>query len=644
MLQIFRKSLGSKLGAGIGLGFLLILGLAFAAGDIAGNKSFGGAAGGDRAASVGKGRVDTSEVERAVSRTLENLRREQPTVTLKDFVAQGGFDQVLRNVIDLAAIHEFGQKHGMHIGNRLIDSEIVKLPDVQGPDGKVSDQLYKAFLQQRGLTDAQLRRELGNSLMARQLLTNADIGVVVPGTLVQRYAAIVTERRTGQIGLLPSAAFAPKTLPSDSDLASWYAANQKDFVRPERRVIRYATFTDAALKAVPAPTEAEIAAAYNANKAKFQASESRKVSQLILPTGSAARAALAETVGKSLEAVAAAKGLTVAALAPLEKSALAIQTSQAAADAAFAAPKGKVLGPIKAPLGWVLMRVDAIEGKAGKTLDQARGELLPELVTQKRRAALTDFSARIEEEFDNGSTLTDIAKELGLTLNETAPLLSNGQVFGQDGKTAPAELTRLLTTAFAMESEGQPQLAEVVPGKQFIVFDVAQIQASAAPPLAEVKQQALAEYQLSKGAVAARAAAQKIEGMVKRGADLGAALASLGIPLPPVDRADLSRERVQQMGQQTPPPVAMLFALAKGQVKLMGAPRNRGWYVVKVTDVIPGKVTPNDPRLPEFQQTMARVASQEYSLQLRSAMRADVGVKRNEAAITALKTRLSGGN
>ena len=643
MLHIFRKSLGSKLGAGLGLGFILLLGLAFAAGDIAGNKSFGGA-GGDRIATVGKSRVDSSELERTVSRTVENLRREQPTVTLKDFIAQGGYDQVLRNVIDLAAIHEFGQKHGMYVGNRLIDSEIAKLRDVQGPDGKVSDQLYKAFLQQRGVTDAQLRRELGNSLMARQLLTNADFGVAVPSTVVQRFAAVVTERRTGQIGLLPSSAFAPKTLPSDSELATWYAANQKDFIRPERRVIRYATFSDAVLKTVPAPTEAEIAAAYNANKARFEASESRKVSQLVLPTEAAAKAAMAEAAGKSLEAVAAAKGLSVATLAPLTNAALAIQTSQAAANAAFAAPKGKVVGPIKAPLGWVLLRVDAIEGKAGKTLDQARAELLPDLIAQKRRAALTDFSARIEEEFDNGSTLTDIAKELGLTLTETAPLLKSGQVFGQEGKTAPAELARVISTGFSMESEGQPQLAEVVPGKQFIVFDVAQIMPSAAPPLAEVKQQVVAEYQLAKGAVAARAAALKIEQMVKQGTDVRAALASLRLLLPPVDQVNLAREQVQQMGQQTPPPVALLFSLAKGRVKLLGAPRNRGWFVVKVADVIPGKVAPNDPRLPQFQQTMARVTAQEYSAQLRNAMRTDVGVKRNDAAINALKTRLAGGN
>ncbi|MFN9902414.1 MAG: peptidylprolyl isomerase, partial [bacterium] len=86
------------------------------------------------------------------------------------------------------------------------------------------------------------------SLLARQLLINADLGVAVPNDLAMRYAAVVTERRTGAIGLLPAALFAPKTVPSESELATWYAANQGDYLRPERRVIRYATFTDAVLK------------------------------------------------------------------------------------------------------------------------------------------------------------------------------------------------------------------------------------------------------------------------------------------------------------------------------------------------------------------------------------------------------------
>ena len=88
----------------------------------------------------------------------------------------------------------------------------------------------------------------------------------------------------------------------------------------------------------------------------------------------------------------------------------------------------------------------------------------------------------------------------------------------------------------------------------------------------------------------------------------------------------------------------MLFAIAKGSVKLMAAPQHRGWYVVKAVDVIPGQIDANDPRLGEIKTQFVRVLSQEYYEQLIGAMRQDVGVKRNETAIKAVETRLKGGN
>ena len=45
------------------------------------------------------------------------------------------------------------------------------------------------------------------------------------------------------------------------------------------------------------------------------------------------------------------------------------------------------------------------------------------------------------------------------------------------------QLAPVLSTAFQME-ESEPQLAEVVPGKQFVIFEVARVDEAAAPPLA----------------------------------------------------------------------------------------------------------------------------------------------------------------
>ncbi|MFM5885537.1 MAG: peptidyl-prolyl cis-trans isomerase, partial [Novosphingobium sp.] len=377
--------------------------------------------------------------------------------------------------------------------------------------------------------------------------------------------------------------------------------------------------------------------------ALFAASESRKLTQLVLPTEAAAKAIQAELgAGKSLETVAASKGLAAANLGSLSKPALSAQTSRAVADAAFGAAKGALIGPLKAPLGWTLLRIDAIDNKPGKTLDQARAELVQQASVAKRRAALTDFSARIEEEFDNGASLTDVAKELGLTVAETPALLADGSVFGQQGAKAPPALAKVVAAAFAMEGEKQPQLAEVEPGKAFIVYDVGTLALAAPPPLAEIKAIVATDVQLSKGAAAAKAVAQKIEDAVRKGGDLGTVVAGLGLPLPPVQEVDMARQQIQAMGQQVPPPLGLLFQMAKGKVKLLGAPRARGWFVVQLKDVVPGTVAANDPRLAGLGQSIAQLQGSELSEQLRAAMRGEIGVKRNANAIKAVRSRLVG--
>ena len=85
-----------------------------------------------------------------------------------------------------------------------------------------------------------------------------------------------------------------------------------------------------------------------------------------------------------------------------------------------------------------------------------------------------------------------------------------------------------------------------------------------------------------------------------------------------------------------------MFSMSKGSVKLQQAPFNRGWYIVTLNDVIPGSVNPADPRLAGFQTEMNAVVGRELAQQMRSAIRKEVGVKRNEPAIRAVGAKLLG--
>ncbi|MES2303456.1 MAG: SurA N-terminal domain-containing protein, partial [Pseudomonadota bacterium] len=179
MLGFFRSFLKSRVGVAIALLFLGLIALAFASADVTGS-GFGGIAGGDRAAKVGSARIGTAELSKALTSAFEQQRQKSPGLTMKQFLDGGGMDGVLDDMIDRVALAEWGKKHGLAVSDRLVDSEIVKIGAFQGPDGKFSQSAYDQLLAQRGLTDKEVRKDLAQGLMARQLLLPVAFGAQMP--------------------------------------------------------------------------------------------------------------------------------------------------------------------------------------------------------------------------------------------------------------------------------------------------------------------------------------------------------------------------------------------------------------------------------------------------------------------------------
>ena len=643
MLLFFRSFFSSKLGVFVTLAFVGMIGIAFALGDVAGT-SFGGFSSGSKIATVGREKISANDLEAKFRSIMARLRQRNPQLSIKEFLAKDGLNDVLTYTMDGKAVIQWGEQYGLYVGDRLIDSEIAKDPNIQAPDGKVDNALYRQMLAAQGITDSAYRAEQTQTLMAKLLLSSASFGLKVPRKMTGRYVAVLTEHRRGAIVTLPPAAFASLTPPGGGEVTAWYNDHKADYILPERRTVRFVSYTDAAVTAAAAPTDAEVAARYAENKAKYAAADKRKLSQMVLPTEAAAKQVIAEVAGgKTLEAAATAKGLAVAPLGSLTMDGYALQSSAETASAVFAAPNAKLLGPFKAPLGWIVVRVDTRETTPGKTLDQAKPELLQELTDEKRKIAITDFGARMEQELDNGATLGDMAKELGVTVTETPALTAGGTVFGQDGVSAPAVLQRVVPAAFQMDGTGQPQLAEVEPGKTFVIFDVGKIALAAPPPLNDIRAKVTEDARIAKGEAAAKAAAEKVQAQVQKGVPIDVAVASLGIALPPVDHVDMDRTEVQKKGKNASRPLLMLFAMAKGKVRLMQGPRNHGWYVVTVNEVIPGKVDEKNPDFDGFNKSLAQEQSTELGDQLRGGLRNEVGTTRNDSNLRKLQAQLSGG-
>ena len=641
MISLIRSFFQSKLGVGLTLAFLALIALAFAASDITGSN-FGGVAGGDRAASVGGETIGTGELSQAVSNAFENARQQDPTLTMQRFVASGAIRGVLDSMIDRSAIYAFGKDVGIRASDALIGSELAKIPAFLGPDGNFNEGLYRQVIAQQRLSDAQVRDDIAQGLVGKQVLVPVAFGAVAPRDLARRYAELSRERRTGAIGFVPAEAFAPKGAPSDAALAQYYRANAARYTIPERRTIRYATFGDDAAKDARGPTDAEIEQAYTANRAKYAASETRSITRVIVPTEAAAKALAAEVQGgKALDAAARAKGL-LPGTASVTQQALTGQASAAVARNVFAAAQGTIAAPARGPLGWYVARVDGVTQNKGRTLAEARPELVEQLTAKLRRDALSDLTARIEEELDQGGKLGDVARELGVSVQTTAPLTADGRVYGKPGETVPPELARLVQTAFVMESEGQAQLAEVVPGERFVVFEAGSIAPSAPPPLTRIRDRVAADWARTQGAAAARAAADKAIAALAKGSALPDALRAAGVAGGAIDVIAATRQQVAASGRVAPP-LALLFSMAERTAKKLEAPNDRGWFVVRLDDIEPGRLAASDPLVGAIGREIGQVIAREYAEQFRRALRAEVGVERNPGAERTVRQRLVGG-
>lgn len=644
MLHFFRSFLKSKIGAIVGLVVLGLIALAFASGDIAGLGGSGGAAPGVAVATVGGEKVTTDELSLGAKRGLERVKQQSPTATMKQLIAEGGLQQILDSLIDGVAFAVYGEKHGVVLSDRLVDSELTQIPAFQGVDGKFDQNTFRQALAQQGLSEQALRDDIRKNMIAQELVVPAQIGSVMSEYAAKRYASLLSETRSGTVVALPSLLFAPEKQPTQAELAAFYKAHTGQFVRPERRTIRYAIVSADKIPAPAAPTDAEIAARFEANKAAYAAKDDRRITQLVVPTEAAAKAIVAEVEkGTSLEAAASAKGLSAAKLESFSKDDLSRQFSAAVAQAVFAAPVGKLAAPQKSVLGWHVIRVDEEIKTPAKTLAEVKGELTRQIAEEKARKSYSDAFGKIDEQLSGGSNLAEVAKSLGAEVKQTPSLTADGQVYMKPGETVAAELQPLLKTAFEMDQE-QPQVAEIEKGKSFAIYDVTDIQASAPAPLAQIQNDVKVAWAIDAGSKAAKAAALKMQAAIRKGQTIEQAMAAAGKKLPAPQQVSMSRPTLAaalQSGRQVPPPVSLMFHMAKNTVKVQAAEGERGWFVVQLKDIVPAKIDSPD-MIRRAQTELGQQLGQSYASALGAAMRKDVGVKRHDDAIAAVRDQLAG--
>jgi peptidyl-prolyl cis-trans isomerase D len=644
MIAFFRRVTKSKIGLGILAAAMLAIVIGFAAADL---SNFGTGMSGltgmssTTLARVGDQEVSEREMSEFMQKRLQAAREQNPDADYASIV--GDFDKVLSELIDAKTLIAFADKFGLNLSKRLIDAEIANLPGVKGLNGQFSDAAYQQFLARQRLTDAELRELIASGKLQQLVLTPVAINPRIPVGVAKPYAAMMLEARQGDGIAIPLDPFKAGLKPTDAEIGQFYAANKTRYMIPEQRVLRLAKVGPEQVANVTA-SDQEITAYYNANQATYGASEKRNLSQVVVPDQNTANAIAAKAkAGTALAAAAAPAGAkaAVTTLADQTRQAYASVAGDKVAGAVFAAGAGAVVGPVQSDFGWVVVKVDGVKKVAGKTLAQARAEIAAKLNADKRKAALEDLVAKVQDALDGGSNLLEAAAAAKVQVTSTPLIMANGASRSDPNYKLPPELAPALKNGFDLTPSDEPEVVTLPNDQGYAFVSPAQIVPAAPASLASVKEQVAADWVNDQARQRAATVATTIAAKASGGMSLADAVKQAGLSLPPVQPISGRFIQIAAANGPVPAPLRLLFSLGQGKAKMAPDPGGRGFYVVKTNTITPGNPYAATNLITGMQQRLRGDVADEFGREFMEAVKAELKAKRNESAIAAQKARMA---
>jgi peptidyl-prolyl cis-trans isomerase D len=643
MISTFRNLSKSKIGTVV-IAFLFILTLiGFASVGVTnfgtGNGGSGGMSSGTLA-KVGDQEVDDLEVREAMQRRLQDVRQQNPNADYSTIA--GDFDAILSALIDQRSLIAFANKFGFRLSKPLIDAEIAQIPQTKGLNGKFDDRAYQAFLAQQRLTDAEVRQIIAGGLLQRLLLTPIASNARLSVGMATPYASMMLESRQGDGVAIPLEPFKAGLNPTDAQVQQFYAANRNRYIVPEQRELRFATIGPDQVANVTA-SDQEIAAYYNSNQTTYGAKETRNLSQAVVPDQATANAIAAKAkAGTSLTAAAAPAGANAAvtSLSGQSRQAYAGVAGDKVAGAVFSAPSGAVVGPLQSDFGWVVVKVDSVKTEGGKSLAQARSEIADKLTADKRKAAIEDMAAKLQDAVDAGHNFTEAAAMVKAPVTTTPLINAGGAAPADPNYHLSADYAPVVKSGFDLAPSDQPEIVALASKQGYAMVSPAQVVPAAPAPLAKIHDQVVSDWTNDQARRRAAAVAVSIAAKASGGMPLAEAVKTAGIALPPVQ--PLAARRIQIAGQngQVPAPLRLLFGLGQGKSRMAPDPGGRGFYIVKTNTIVPGNALLAPGLISRMAQELSQGVSEEYAQQFQAAVRAEMKAKRNESAIAAEKAQL----
>lgn len=389
--------------------------------------------------------------------------------------------EILSRVLALAA-HDYGisveDKHVARQISALISPLVTKESDPK--------QALQQFLKMQGMSEKDLVRTIRHEMETELLKATIASSVYVPQILQHDISSYRGMTRTVKYVELKNTDIKIGNTIDEATLKEYYKGIETQYMIPESRDFSVAIFdVSEALKNVSASDE-EIESYYQSHQDEYAVPEKRALEQAVLQTESEAQALMekAATYKNLANAVKDQTGDTKAFIDQMSFAESDLTPEMSAP--VFGAKAHDLVGPIKTPLGFHVIRVTAIEAPHTKPLDEVKDQIKQQLIGEKVGNDIYKVTSAIEDRLAGGDSFADLEKDYKLEILNFKDVTVSGDPLKTDGKLDETQKEKIREKAFQMTAGEASSLSDLT-ATSFYSVRVEQIHQTKPEPFDTVK-------------------------------------------------------------------------------------------------------------------------------------------------------------
>jgi len=481
----------------------------------------------DGVATVGGQAISLREFQRAYENVKAAYREAyKDRLTPEMLQALNLKQQTLEQLINTKLV----QQEARRIGFTVDDEELrdsIKAISVFQTDGQFNQAQYLRVLNMLRLTPGEFEEGQRSELLQKKLQRLISDAVPINDEDVEALFRLAQERVNLSFVKIASADLLNEVVTDKKEEEEFYNTHRESFRQPERVRFAYVAYS-------PVPFEAQVQVSaqeeefYNDHKTDRFTTPARVHARHILFTvpsdaKNEERAKIRETATGVLARVRAGEDFATLAKTYSQDTGTAANGGDLGffsrgrmvkpfEEAAFNLSAGGVSDLVESPFGFHIIKAEAVEREAVRSLDEVRGEIHQELTHTRAQELAHARAEEDQKKIQNGAKLAEVAQAAGLKVVET-PFVSRDETLPDLGRQPELNLTAL---TLAIDQVSAPlQIGD----NWYLVSPREKIE-SKIPPFSEIAEEVAKRTRSEKAEQLAKTKADTLLAKAKDGKDL----------------------------------------------------------------------------------------------------------------------------